>query len=473
MINVIPKPQKVIPGEGAFTFRNDDDIRQELDSSITGEEAYRLSIKPDGITLKASTPTGLFRGTMTIRQLADESSELPCCEIEDAPRFAWRGVNLDCGRHFMEVDFIKKQLDIMAYYKMNVLHWLLSQDQGWRIQIKKHPKLTEIGAWREEIKPHGGFYTHDDVREIVSYAAERHIMVVPEIDMPGHCLAALAVYPELSCSGGPFKITSNGGIYKDVYCAGKEEPFDFLEDVLSEVMELFPAPYIHVGCDECPKARWKKCPLCQERIKKEGLKDEHELQSYFVKRMEKFITAKGKTLIGWDEILEGGLPETAIVQSWRGVSGAIEAVKQGHKSIVSPTTHTYFDYPLARTDIKQVYSFDPVPKGCDPGMILGSEANMWTEYAPQHHVERKLYPRAITLAEVLWSQPESFDKFRERLRAHYPRLDRMKVNYGKEGEPKIMLYKWALKDVRDFFKILKEDRATAISLLRQELGLKP
>ncbi len=315
------------------------------------------------------------------------SLSVPACIIEDEPRFVYRGMHLDVGRHMFPVATIKRYIDMLALHKMNTFHWHLTEDQGWRIEIKKYPKLTEIGAFRNETvvghagrpplvfdgKRYGGFYTQDEVRDVVAYAKSKFITVIPEIEMPGHAMAALASYPELSCTGGPFEVNTKWGVMDDVFCAGKEETFTFLQDVLTEVIDLFPGTYIHVGGDECPKARWEKCPLCQKRIKDEGLKDEHELQSYFIQRIEKFLSSKGRKLIGWDEILEGGLAPEATVMSWRGTKGGIAAAKQKHDVIMTPSSHVYLDYyqcepagqPLAiggYLPLEKVYSFNPMPE---------------------------------------------------------------------------------------------------------------
>ena len=416
-------------------------------------EGYTLFIDQLSVKLSSSSPEGIFRGFQTLRQLLPAEIEsadglptnpvfLPAMEIIDQPRFGWRGMLLDCGRHFMSVDFVKRYIDLLAYHKMNVLHWHLTEDQGWRIEIKKYPRLTEVGAWRtyEDGTRYGGFYTQDQIREIVEYARKRYITIIPEIEMPGHSVAALAAYPEYSCTGGPFKVETAWGVHKDVYCAGKEETFEFLEDVLDEVMDLFPGQYIHIGGDECPKDRWKECPDCQARIKSEGLRDEHELQSWFITRMEKYLNDHGRQIIGWDEILEGGLAPGATVQSWRGMNGAIEAAKSGHDAIVSPTSHAYFDYPLESTDLEKVYSFDPIPEELSENEakhILGGECNMWTERAPQELVDSKVFPRILAMSEVLWSYPpvRDYEAFRAKVQNHYPRLDYMGVTYGPESKP--------------------------------------
>ncbi len=416
--------------------------------SSGGEESYFLDISPRKIRIHASAAAGLFYGTQTLRQLLPidglDSAEpaLPCLRITDCPRFGWRGLLLDCGRHFMTVDFIKQTLDLLSLYKMNRFHWHLTEDQGWRIEIKKYPRLTSVGAWREEADGtrYGGFYTQDDIREVVQYASDRFITVVPEIEMPGHSVAALASYPHLSCTGNISGVATQWGVFKDVYCAGNDSTFAFLQDVLDEVLALFPSPFIHIGGDECPKDRWKECQLCQARIRQEGLKDERELQSYFIRRIEKYLSSRGRRLIGWDEILEGGLAPNATVQSWRGMEGAVEAAQSGHDAIVSPTSHAYLDYDLGTTDLKKVYSFEPVPAELPPEEmhhILGGECNLWTEYAPQGAVHARLFPRMIAMAEVLWSPsaPREYEEFLGRVRAHYPRLERMGVHPGPESKP--------------------------------------
>ena len=417
-------------------------------ASDANAEAYRLEIDSDGITIAAADPCGVFRGTQTLLQVLHScaaSGQLPGVQIEDAPRYRWRGMLLDCGRHFMTKEFIKRYIDLLAFHKLNVLHWHLTEDQGWRIEIRKHPKLTEIGAWRGTgDERYGGFYTQDDVREIVAYAADRYITVVPEIEMPGHSQAALAAYPELSCTGGPFEVSTRWGVHKEVYCAGNEQTFALLEDVLSEVVELFPSEFIHIGGDECPKDRWKACPKCQARIAAEGLEDEHELQSYFIRRIEKFLASKGKRLVGWDEILEGGLPPNATVQSWRGMKGAIAAATTGHDVVSSPTSHCYLDYAQERLpseptwmgfiDLQTCYAFEPTPAELTPEQarhVLGLEGNMWTEHAPQQRIDWQVFPRLCALAEVGWSAKASrdWDSFCNRMTQHYRRLDQLGVTY--------------------------------------------
>jgi len=428
-----------------------------------GEEGYRLEITPRGGRLVAPTAHGLFNGVQTIRQLlpagrvfeteraadgtftARLDRKLPCLTIVDRPRYRWRGMLLDCCRHFMEPETVKRCIDLLAYHKMNVLHWHLTEDQGWRLAIEKYPRLAEVGAWRGTgAERYGGFYTQEQVREIVAYAAARHVTVVPEIEMPGHARAALAAHPELSCTGGPFEVGTRWGVYKDVYCAGNDEVFRFLEDVLDEVLQLFPSEYIHIGGDECPKERWRECPRCQERIRAEGLADEDELQSWFIRRIEAYLNGKGRRLIGWDEILEGGLAPNATVQSWRGMDGAVAAAKAGHDVISSPVTHCYFDYPqlpdptrpawMGLISWERTYSFEPTPPELTPEEarhVLGAEGNVWTERIPQERVERMLFPRLAALAEVTWSPARlrNWDDFFTRMKRHFTRLDTLGVDY--------------------------------------------
>lgn len=442
-----------IPGD-AILLRTGDGL------SKLGNEGYQLSAFKNGVRIEAAAPAGLFYGIQTLLQLLPAEVEgggkaegvtwsFPLCKIEDRPRFVWRGAHLDVGRHFFPKEFIKKYIDLLAMYKMNMFHWHLTEDQGWRVEIKKYPKLTEVGAWRRESMddsvPHGGFYTQDDIREVVAYAKKRFITVVPEIEMPGHCQAALAAYPELSCSGGPFKVGTEWGIIYDVYCAGNEKTFEFLQDVLTEVIDLFPSEFIHIGGDEVPKLRWQNCAQCQERIRTEGLKSEDELQSYFIKRIEKFLGGKGKRLIGWDEILEGGLAPNATVMSWRGTAGGIAAAQSGHDVVMSPTSHCYFDYYQGLFDepqgiggylpIEKVYAYEPVPVELaaeQAAHILGAQANIWTEYlADSDSVEYMLMPRLLALSEVVWSQKSlrSFADFSRRVVPHYDRLAAAAVNF--------------------------------------------
>ncbi|MDK2972125.1 MAG: hexosaminidase [Candidatus Sumerlaeota bacterium] len=446
-------------GEAPFLRRPDNSIlltNAGVDEEI-GEEGYRLSVAPDGITIRAQTHRGFVWGVQSLRQMLPPSAPverntqiaLAVVEIEDQPRFPWRGMHLDVCRHFLPLEFVKEYIDLLSYYKFNTFHWHLTEDQGWRIQIDAFPKLTEIGAWRYEASgKHGGYYTKDQVREVVAYARERGITIVPEIEMPGHALAALAAYPEFSCTGGPFEVASTWGVFDDVYCAGKDETFDFLETVLDEVMELFPGEYIHVGGDECPKKRWETCPDCQARIAAEGLKDEHELQSYFIHRIEEYINAKGRRLIGWDEILEGGLAPNATVMSWRGIKGGIAAAQQRHDVVMTPYTHLYFDYrqedkpgELGATYTKRViddahvYTFEPIPEELtaeEAKHVLGAQANVWSE---QLHsgadVEYMVLPRMCALSEVVWSPASHRDRasFETRMETHFQRFAAWGVNY--------------------------------------------
>lgn len=431
---------------------------------VKGNEGnYNLEIKRDGIEISADDSLGIFYGVQTLIQLLpiekSKSLKIPCVQISDSPKFKWRGMHLDVCRHFFPVAFVKKYIDYLALYKMNTFHWHLTDDQGWRIEIKKYPKLTDIGSWRNgtmaghyneqryDTIRYGGFYTQEQIKEVVAYAKERHITVVPEIEMPGHALAALSAYPELSCTGGPFQAAKGWGVFDDVFCP-KEETFTFLQDVLSEVMDLFPSEYIHIGGDECPKTRWKTCPHCQGLIKSLGLKDEHELQSYFITRIEKYVNSKGRKIIGWDEILEGGLAPNAAVMSWRGTEGGTAAAKLNHNVVMSPGSHCYFDQyqaeaktqPLAiggLITLEKVYSFNPIPEALSEAgskYILGAQANVWTEYIQtEDHVEYMIFPRISALAEVLWGTSDTgkFDDFKQRLSLHFKLLDKWGVNYCK------------------------------------------
>ncbi len=425
------------------------------------EEGYGLKVDHRGVHITASTEKGFFYGVQSLIQLLPANKKiavLPYLEIEDSPRFEWRGMHLDVGRHFYPVEFIKKYIDLMALYKFNTFHWHLTEDQGWRIEIKQYPKLTEIGSHRKETvleknlnpyigdgQPYGGFYTQEEVEEIVAYAADRQVTIVPEIEMPGHSLAALTAYPELGCGPGPYEVGTRWGVYDDIYCP-KEETFEFLENVLTEVMDLFPSEYIHIGGDEAPKTAWKNSSIAQQVIKREGLKNEFELQSYFIKRMEKFLNANGRQLIGWDEILEGGLAPGAAVMSWRGEAGGIEAAEAKHKVVMTPNSAMYFDHyqadpktePLAiggLTTLKDVYEYEPIPENLDEAFhkyVMGAQANVWTEYIKtSEQVEYMAYPRAVALAESVWSSKENRDweRFQQKLPHQYQLLDEKGVNY--------------------------------------------
>lgn len=430
-----------------------------------GPEAYRLQIRRNEALIQASAPAGIFYGIQTLLQLLplEGKKHIPCLDISDRPRFIYRGMHLDVCRHFFGVDFIKRYLDQMARYKLNTFHWHLTEDQGWRIEIKRYPKLTSVGSVRKETMveknfnpyrgdgtPHGGYYTQEEVREIIAYAARRHIEVIPEIEMPGHSLAALSAYPELSCTGGPFEVATSWGVFDDIYCT-KEETFVFLEHVLDEVTALFPGRYIHIGGDEAPKTRWKACPVCQGRMRAEGLEDEHALQSYFIRRIEKILTARNKKLIGWDEILEGGLAPDATVMSWRGEDGGIAAARQGHDVIMTPGFAMYFDHyqgdpkkePLAiccYTPLQKVYAYDPVPAVLSPKEqqhILGVQANVWTEYIKTpEHVEYMVNPRLLALSEIAWTNKgrKDYSSFMRRIPIHLQRMDRLGINYRQPAE---------------------------------------
>jgi len=470
-VNILPSPQQFELKEGKFLFDASTGVfadsvffeqipylksisSQPLNGESTtiallyegafSDEEYILDISEDTIAISATTSEGIIRGIQTLRQLLPlqkKSAYIPALSIHDYPRFSWRGMLLDCSRHFMEKDFVKRYIDLLALHKMNVLHWHLTEDQGWRIEIEQYPKLTEIGAWRtqKDGSIYGGFYTKEDIREIVAYAKERHITVVPEIELPGHSLAALASYPQLSCTGGPFEVENDWGVFKDIYCAGNDSVFMFLENVLDEVLELFPSKYIHIGGDEAPKYRWDNCNKCKARMRNEGLDDSHQLQSYFITRIERYLNSKGRQIIGWDEILEGGLAPSATVQSWRGMDGGIAAAKSGHYAIMSPTSHAYFDYDLDAIDLQKVYSFEPIPSVLseeEAQFILGGECNMWSERAPQDLVDSKVFPRLLAMSEVLWTTaPKDYPNFYKKVQKHYDILDAFGVDYGYESVP--------------------------------------
>jgi hexosaminidase len=439
-------------------------LMTNLDPTAT-DESYRIKVRDQGLVQVASKrASGAFYAVQTILQSID-NQQLPGLDVEDAPRFGYRGMHLDVARHFYPVSFVKQYIDLLARYKMNAFHWHLTDDQGWRIEIKKYPKLQEISAWRSETlighysdQPHqfdgkryGGYYTQDQIREVVAYAKERFVTVIPEIEMPGHAVAALSAYPELSCTGElPERypnVAANAkrltdisgaapiwGVFDDVFCT-KEATFTFMQNVLTEVVDLFPSTLIHIGGDECPKTRWKTCPTCQKNIKDNGLKDEHELQSWFIKRIEVFLAKKGRKLIGWDEILEGGLAPGATVMSWRGVEGGIQAAKAGHDVVMTPTSHCYLDYyqsgaatePLAiggLLPLEKVYQYEPIPTSLTAEQakhILGVQGNVWSEYMP--NTNAALYmalPRMQAIAEVGWTQPDlkNLVHFAERLNHH-------------------------------------------------------
>ncbi len=442
------------PSKGAITLAVD---------KLYTEEAYVLVVAKNGVTIKGGSEKAVFYGLQSLRQVVfhakakGEKVELPCMVVEDKPHFGYRGGMLDVCRHFFNVDEVKKFIDILALHKMNRFHWHLTEDQGWRIEIKKYPELTKIGSMRKETavygtnpkngrtmitgndgKPHGGFFTQEEVRDIVRYATERYIEVIPEIDMPGHMVAALATYPELGCTKGPYEVRTKWGISKDVLCAGRESTFEFIEGVLDEVVALFPSKYIHIGGDECPKHRWKECPDCQKRIADEGLKDEFELQSYFMKRVEKYLSEKhGRSIIGWDEILEGGLSKTATVMSWRGTKGGIKAAQMGNDVVMTPNHFCYLDYANTSDRVKngepisggrngkrpltlrKAYSFNPYDQlnEHERKFIKGVQGNLWTEFVPNFdHAQRMVLPRIAAIAEVGWTFGEkNYDDFARRM----------------------------------------------------------
>lgn len=429
-------------------------------------EGYVIDISSRRVIVKASSAAGFFYAAQTLTQLltaktTDGVMQIPALCIKDQPRFKWRGLMLDCCRHFFSVAELKKIIDTMASLKLNVFHWHLTEDQAWRLEIKKYPELTEKAAWRGQSGfgmpdgatthykngKYGGFYSQDDAREIVRYAAERFITVVPEIELPGHSTAPLFVYNNLGCTGGPYELESAGGIFREVYCAGNDAVLEFLRNVFNEVLAIFPSRYIHIGGDECPKDRWRECRKCQRRIKQEGLRNEDELQSWFVRQIEEYLNKHNRNLIGWDEILEGGLAPNATVMSWRGNTGGIAAANMGHDVVMTPTTNCYLDYvqsdspnepkaiPGGFLALETVYALEPVPKAITPARrkhVIGGQANMWTEYVQtDNHLEYMLFPRLCALAEVVWSpkRGRSWDDFRKRLDVENRRLQARGVNF--------------------------------------------
>ncbi len=438
-----------------------------------GPEGYELTVASNSIVIRAPTQTGLFYGVQTLLQLlppeifstnavSNVAWQIPCVHIQDWPRFQWRGFMLDVSRHFFNKSEVETFLDAMALHKLNTFHWHLTDDHGWRIEIKKYPKLTEIGAWRAgngfgfpsnsttaygADGRYGGFYTQDDIREVIQYAAARHITIVPEIEMPGHATAALAAYPQYSCTGGPFTPSMTAGIFNGIYDPAKEETFVFLANILKEVAQLFPGQYIHIGGDEVPKETWQNSADCQALMKREGLKNEEELQSWFVRRIEKSVNADGKRMIGWSEILQGGLPQNAAVMDW--IGGAKEAARAGHDVVMTPTAYCYFDFyqstnragepkaagwggPLL---LNKMYAFEPMPTNVPPELqshILGAQGNLWTEQISNlKHAEYMAFPRACALAEITWSAKDArnWDDFMRRLQVHAQRLDELGINY--------------------------------------------
>jgi hexosaminidase len=448
-------------------------VRRDPTLKRLGPEGYRLEISQARVVARAPELAGLFYAVQTMRQLLPPEIfreapvqgvewSMPAVTIEDRPRFGWRGAHLDVGRYFMPKEFVKKYIDLLALHKLNTFHWHLTEDQGWRLEIKQYPKLTEVGSCRKETivgrytrdasqwkfdgMPHCGFYTQDDAREIVAYAKERFITVVPEIEMPGHAVAAIAAYPELGVTGEPMEVAGRWGIFSDILNA-EPSTIAFMQNVLTEVMAIFPTRYIHIGGDEADKAKWKASPRIQARIKELGLKDEHELQSWFIRQMDTFLTSKGRRLVGWDEILEGGLAENAVVMSWRGVEGGIQAARAKHDVVMAPTTHTYLDYyqskdrarePLAIggfLPLETVYSYEPIPAQLEAEFathVLGAQAQLWTEYMPTpKRVEYMAFPRLTALAEVVWTPKEKKDyaDYLTRLEPHLRRLAVLDVSF--------------------------------------------
>jgi hexosaminidase len=463
-IKKIPASEIISPKNKNISF-SINEITEE--NQIAG--SYNLTIDKTTIKISTDNKEGLFYGIQTLIQLLPikkESSTLKNyplsinqLSIKDSPRFPYRGMHLDVGRHFFPVSFIKKYIDYLAAYKFNTFHWHLTEDQGWRIEIKRYPLLTQVGSCRDRtlIGNYGsgkydsikycGYYTQEQIKEIVQYATDRYITVIPEIEMPGHSTAALASYPYLGCTKGPYKVMDTWGVLDDVYCAGNDSTFTFLQNVLDEVMQLFPSKYIHIGGDECPKERWKKCTACQKRMADNNLKDEHALQSYFIQRMEKYLNSKGRNIIGWDEILEGGLAHNATVMSWRGEEGGIEAAKQNHDVIMTPGSHCYLDHSQSKNEdsitiggylpLEKVYSYEPIPAALNAEQakhVLGAQGNVWTEYIKNtSKVEYMIFPRMMALSEVLWSPKEkrNWNDFEKRLPGIFERLDAAKTNYSK------------------------------------------
>lgn len=437
-------------------------FRTAADTGL-GKEGYVLSIDAKGIEIQAPAGgAGNFYALQSLIQLLPVSSakdlSIPALRISDVPRFAWRGMHLDACRHFFPLTFVKRYIDLIAMYKMNIFHWHLTDDQGWRIEIKRYPELTRTGAWRKgtmvgrysdhryDSTRYGGYYTQEEIKEVVAYAASKHVTVVPEIEMPGHAVAAIASYPWLSCSGAHLNVERGWGVFDDIFCT-KDSVFRFLENVLDEVVTLFPGKYIHIGGDEAPKTRWKSCPVCQAVMKREGLKNEQELQSYFIRRIGKYVSSKGRRIIGWDEILEGGLAPDASVMSWQGMEGGMAAASQHHPVVMSPVSHCYFDYyqaspahePLAiggYTPLEKVYAFEPVPATLAPGdqpYVMGAQGNLWTEYIlTSQQAEYMVLPRMAALAEVVWSPKEQRNEtgFLLRLQKHFALLDLLEYHYA-------------------------------------------
>jgi hexosaminidase len=439
-------------------------IKLILDKNMNAE-SYELLVNETNISIKGNQ-AGIFYGLQSLQQLiiSEQNNilKIPCVEIFDEPRFAYRGLHLDVCRHFFSVEYVKRYIDLMASYKLNTFHWHLTEDQAWRVEIKRYPELTRKAAWRNSFQigyykeqqdkvPHGGFYTQEQIKDVVKYASERHVNIIPEIEMPGHTKALLSVHPELSCTGGPFAIPTYWGVFEDIACAGKDTTFSFFQYVLDEIIDLFPSEYIHIGGDEAPKKRWKKCSHCQNRIRLECLKDEHELQSYFIRRIEKYINSRGRKIIGWDEILDGGLAPNATVMSWRGEQGGIEAATKGHNVIMTPNHFMYFDYyqsddkeaePIGPNfpdssplSIEMVYNYEPCTNKLSveqQQFIIGVQANLWGEFLyNQNKADYMAYPRVLALSEIAWSPAEkkNYDYFTERLPERLAQLDKQRVMF--------------------------------------------
>lgn len=458
VINVIPQPASVEVHEGSFRhLKCKNRIHCTVDPFCgIAPEGYRLTVTRRGVKIEASDEAGAFYARQTLKQLVQPDGSVPCVTVNDAPRFRWRGFHIDPVRHFLSVEDIKKQIDVLSEYKINTMHWHLTDDQGWRIEIKKYPRLTEVGAWRIEFdgRVDGGFYSQEEIRDVVAYAAARFVTIVPEIEMPGHGFAAICSYPELSCTGEVFPQLYTWGSPRNVFCAGSERTYEFLEDVIAEVVELFPGEYIHIGGDECNKSKWEECPVCQARIRELGLRAdslytaEEKLQSYAVHRMEEILTRHGRKLIGWDEILQGGLSPGATVMSWRGEDGGKAAALAGHDVVMTPGSGgMYFDHfqgdpkvePVTiggMSTLQKVYAYDPVPavlaENGKSHHVKGVQCNNWAEYmySPEQR-EYMLYPRAFALAEIAWTQPErkDYDDFLRRCDIACQRLDTRGIRY--------------------------------------------
>jgi len=434
-----------------------------------GREGYQLTITPEAVRIAAPSPVGVFYGIQSLRQLLPASIErgefiagmawrIPCLVIRDWPRFAWRGFMLDEGRHFHGRRTVMNILDWMALHKLNLLHWHLTDDQGWRIEITHYPRLTQVGAWRQGTAsgftgdhdglPHGGFYTQEEIREVVAYAVARNITIVPEIEMPGHSLAALASYPEYSCTGGPFQVACRFGIHQDIYCAGKDETFIFLQDVLDEVMRLFPSQFIHIGGDEVPKRRWKECPACRRRIQQQGLKDEHALQVYFTNRIAKYLAAHERRLVGWNEILSPGLEPDAVPQYWvRDRKAVVAALHGGRQAVISMYLFAYLDHSYSLTPLSKAYRFEPVFHDLDEEAacnVLGLEGLLWTEFVPNRaRLDYQVFPRLTAFAETGWTPKEKKDflDFKKRLEVFQHRLDELGIRYARGADVEPAWYK--------------------------------